>query len=693
MIHLNNEYIVAGFDERSGALLELRSPATGWSVLGNGNAGLSFSMVVPLDDRLNHRVLGQKQKLAGYEVSVDGRRLTLVWERPVSETGMELDLTFTGIVEVTPLGLEFSGKVVNRSPHRVENIGFPLFGMIMPPGNKGRLWRWTALHTDMLPTELLPKFANAQGYWGADYPAQVANTPHSAFVLVGDENEGLYVGHHCHTNDELVQFLFELKPGQMDSWTDSAAAQRLGGEDVRVQLTLNHFPYAGPGQSIELTRIATRPYVGSWHKGADCYKRWRATWHKPAPAPDWCKQVHSWQQIQINSISGEQRCRYRDLVEHGRQCVKHGVQAIQLTGWTDNGQDGRMPSHDIDPRLGTRQELRQTITELRGMGIRTVLYEKFVYADVSTDWYKQELHHYMVRDINGNTAGHSGWAYFLPSHFAGFNMRRLDWGCMHHAQWRRVCREEFQRSLDLDADGVLIDESCHPRGDGRYCFAADHGHTVPAFNPHGDSRLMEELNELTRNHGRQLVIAGEATHDLQTAEYGMTYFRIGQGKALPLLRYIDPFYPMMVAATGYDDREKLNACLMYRYVISYEPLNFKGKLDDFPLTMAYGRLIDDLRRRYQEQLWDAIFEDTLGATVTVDGKPHKEFSVFRKADGSEQRSVVVVNHSPTNRITATVSIEDYKGPLSIATPELPERVVAAGQIVIPPRSAAVVFQS
>ena len=28
---------------------------------------------------------------------------------------------------------------------------------------------------------------------------------------------------------------------------------------------------------------------------------------------------------------------------------------------------------------------------------------------------------------------------------------------------------------------------------------------------------------------------------------------------------------------------------MYRYVISYEPYNFKGRLEDFPLTLAYGK--------------------------------------------------------------------------------------------------------
>ena len=690
MIRLSNDSISAGFDEATGAMVELSSPATGWSIIRQPVLGLSFSMVVPLPDRLNHRVFGRQQKLTRFERSGDGRRLTLVWDRLISETGLTLEVTFTGVMELTEFGLEFSGELANRGPHRVDNVGWPCVGELSPPGKQGELYKWTAAHTELYRQELQPTFHNQQGYWGADHPTQTAHSPHTSFVLVGDEAEGLYVGHHGTTNEELVQFLFELKPGPVDSWRESAAAAELGGEPVRIELTLNHFPFAAPGATARLSPIVLQPYRGTWHKGVDCYKRWRATWHRPAPTPEWCKRVHSWQQIQINSIAGEQRCRYRDLVEHGRLCAKHGVETIQLTGWTDNGQDGRMPSHDIDPRLGTRAELRQAIADLRAMGVRVILYEKFVYADVSTDWYRRELRAYMARDIHGNVEGHSGWAYFLPAHFAGFNMRRLDWGCMNHPQWRRVCREEFARSLDLDADGVLIDESCHPRGDGRYCFAADHGHAVPAFNPQGDNALMAELNAIAGRQPREQVIVGEATHDLQTAEFGMTYFRIAPGH-IPGLRYIDPFYPMMVAATGYDDREKLNACLMYRYVISYEPLNFKGRLDDFPLTMQYGKLIDDLRLRYQAELWDATFEDTLGATVTeADGKPHKDYSVFRQPTG--RRVVVVVNHDRSRELAATVRIDGYTGSLAIATPEQPDKTPAPNPIIVPPRSAAIVFQ-
>jgi hypothetical protein len=86
---------------------------------------------------------------------------------------------------------------------------------------------------------------------------------------------------------------------------------------------------------------------------------------------------------------------------------------------------------------------------------------------------------------------------------------------------------------------------------------------------------------------------------------------------IPAIRYIDPFLPMMNWVYGYDDRENINTCLLYRYIISYEPSNFRGQLEECPLTLEYGKKVDALRKHFHAFLWDAEFQDTIGATVEV----------------------------------------------------------------------------
>ena len=82
----------------------------------------------------------------------------------------------------------------------------------------------------------------------------------------------------------------------------------------------------------------------------------------------------------------------------------------------------------------------------------------------------------------------------------------------------------------------------------------------------------------------------------------------------------------MAGVSGFDDREQLNNMLLNRVIIQYEPFLYKGHLRDFPLTMAYGKKIDDLRRKYKAWLWDGTFHDTLGAKVSADGQ--YRYSIF-----------------------------------------------------------------
>lgn len=67
---------------------------------------------------------------------------------------------------------------------------------------------------------------------------------------------------------------------------------------------------------------------------------------------------------------------------------------------------------------------------------------------------------------------------------------------------------------------------------------------------------------------------------------------------------------------------------------SYEPYNFKGQLDDFPLTMDYGMRMDALRTALRGYFRDGEYRDTIGVTViTEDDSPHHSCAVFVSKTG------------------------------------------------------------
>jgi hypothetical protein len=251
--------------------------------------------------------------------------------------------------------------------------------------------------------------------------------------------------------------------------------------------------------------------------------------------------------------------------------------------------------------------------------------------------------------------------------------------------YRDIATREFQKLLALGASGWLFDENCHHAA-VKYSFAPDHGYTPPGFIYAGDVPMATRLRAAADKVDRDFLFAGEGHQDWLMQSYPLSYFRI-DNSSTPVERYIDPQAPLMVAVTGFDDRETLNLILLDRYLISYEPYNFKGHLTDFPLTLSYGKKVDDLRRRYKAWLWDAEFRDTLGATVGADG-PHR-YSVFVTRAG--KRAVVVVNSGREKSVTAQVQLPNA-GRLVVATPEQPEARPTSGTLAIPARSVAVVME-
>ena len=254
-----------------------------------------------------------------------------------------------------------------------------------------------------------------------------------------------------------------------------------------------------------------------------------------------------------------------------------------------------------------------------------------------------------------------GYSYFTPTQLAGINNRRrevMDFLC---PSYQAIATREFQKILNLGAAGWLFDEVCH-HGPVEYSFSPNHGYAPPGYIYNGDLPMSRQLRTAADKVDPDFIFAGEGPQDWLMQYYPVSYFRINAGSR-PVCRYIDSQAPLMVAVTGFDDREMLNLILLNRYMISYEPYNFKGHLTDFPLTLAYGKKIDALRRKYKTYLWDAEFRDTLGAEVISDGS-HRH-SVFITPAG--KRAVVVVNEESKKSITANVNLLN-PGRLVVATP-------------------------
>ena len=176
----------------------------------------------------------------------------------------------------------------------------------------------------------------------------------------------------------------------------------------------------------------------------------------------------------------------------GRDCARHRVAAIQLTGWTLGGQDRSNPSHDVDPRLGTTKDLAAAIAEIQKLGVKVVLFNKFTWADRSSQWFREELVQHAIKDPYGDYYVHPGYRYQTAAQHANINLRRLVPMCPVNQAWRDIALSEFEKSLALGADGILYDENQH-HGATHYCFDGSHGHRNPGHIFAGDIPLVQSF--------------------------------------------------------------------------------------------------------------------------------------------------------------------------------------------------------
>jgi hypothetical protein len=680
---LQDSELLVAFDPVSGALTRMERKSSRWTIERRPALGVSFRLHAPLPEQRTNFVFGTQQRAASVE-KISENQVRLQWKNLLSEHGGVLPITFTATVTLQGGALTFDGTLDNDSALPVETIDYPYFGDLNPPTPETSMQvehLWTgALFGD----EIYPHFNNAQGYWGVRYPTKSFNTNQSQFCLIQTPQEGIYVAMHDPAIRYLLQFTFEQHPGVTEA--DIVPREdEISGLPVHLEFRTCHFIFAHPHSSVNLAPVVMRTYTGDWHAGLDVYKQWRSTWFGKPHTAAWALDVHSWLQLRVDGAEQDFSVPYRALPKYIDECAANGVTAIQTVGWNRGGQDGGDPSLDTDPGMGTWEELHQAILHARSQGVKIILFGKPVFADMSTDWYKKELYKYEATDPYGNKYESGSYSYTTPTQLAGINNRRRAIMDVCDQRYRDIATGEFKKTLALGAAGWLFDEVMQHNG-VIYSFSPDHGYAAPGYLFNGDIPLVKQFRAAADKVDPDFLFSGEGPGDWLMPYYTLGYYRISPGTR-HALRYLDGQAPLMAAVTGVDDREKLNLILAYRYIISYEPYNFKGHVTDFPLTLAYGKKIDALRRKYKAWIWDAEFRDTLGASVTTDGT--YRYSVFVGPNG--KRAVIVVNLETTKSIGVKVDLPN-PGKLVVATPEQPEASPTSGTLRIPARSAAVLME-
>ncbi|MDR3217700.1 MAG: DUF6259 domain-containing protein [Dysgonamonadaceae bacterium] len=671
---LENKDLKARVHLNDAALIGLESKSTGWNVISTATYGQSFEINVKLSDGAFHVVNGKSQNKP--EIKINKDELIFVWDG-IKVGSSVVDIVFEGRIKITDRGLIYDGVLKNNSDAVVEQLSWPFIGEVSIPEKTDQLLFQYMNYTKFNTNELYP------GYSGRGW----SNLPEHSFTLIHNRKQGLYLSSEDVKFEEYIRCEYETLPTTgFSSMAGEAGSKKNNGErnQMKIQVKVARMLYLQPKLEVVFMPVVLTPYSGDWHKGADIYKKWRKTWYVAPHRPEWVKKVNAWQQLQINSSESNINFKIKDLNQYVDECVKYGVDAIQLTGWTRGGQDRGLPSHDLDPRLGTVDEFKRVIADANKKGIKILLFTKFTWVDMTADLYPDWASH-VAWNNQGDTCRHPGYNYNTYTQLLGINTRRFGIFCMMDKDLRIKLHAAFQKCLDLGAPGMVYDENQHHAGT-MLCFNPNHGHQIPGFVYKGADLLGREFMAMCKQSNPDFLMVGEGPYDIQS-QYYSTYTRADYNHE-PVLRYIDSDIPIACAVTDHYDKNQINMCLANQYAISYESRNFKGHLWEFPRVIAYGKQVDDLRKKYSDYLWEAEFKDTIGAVVS--GKDLKYTVFARKTDG--KKAVVVYNTNTKEENHAEISIVGSGLRQVIFSPEKQTPVAFGGTVVIAPQSAIVVIE-
>lgn len=74
------------------------------------------------------------------------------------------------------------------------------------------------------------------------------------------------------------------------------------------------------------------------------------------------------------------------------------------------------------------------IAEIQKLGVNVILFNKYTWADVTTEAYKRGLRELTAKDPYGDPYVWGGWQYQTPTQLADMNTRRLTAMCSSSAR-------------------------------------------------------------------------------------------------------------------------------------------------------------------------------------------------------------------------------------------------------------------
>lgn len=633
---------------KKGELVSLTNLATNHNY---ASGGYLWRMYYDTHDEQEIEIRGGDQSP---KVSCDGKQIVLCYDKLVVR-GEKRPIKLQLVISLEGENVRFASALENGIPHSVvRELQYPLVRNAQLPSDHKMILSQSSGRLYDNPRKAIMEKGNRIPY---RTPAQIfrqfdcrygASTSMNCYILAG-ENQGLYVGSH----DPLIQ----------DTWHGLRLYADKDKKFTELEFGLFKYPQCFEGEKWANDSNILSPYSGTWHKAADKYGKWvRATWWDYHEAPQWIREMKSWQRVIFKHQYGNYLYKYSDL--YGRM-QKAGesvdADAVFAFGWWKEGMDRGNPAYTPDDTQGGDEGWRKAIEKFKKSGQKLIMYYNGQLIDTESEFYKSgEGKRICYKGPSGTEIADQYRFSGLGSWLAEYQAVTFVMADTRHQVWRDMLVKMADRAHRNGANAVFYDQlgigfqQKLPWNTSREFSVPnnrliyDKGQTLKYLRDYLESKYEPDFGFGTE----QL-----ADYTAQWVDFvHITGIRHGKENFSELFRYTFPeiIFSDRNIRDDTDIERRVNMTLLKGLLNDIEIYRCRGLIDETPTYQAYLAKVNAIRNKYMDCLMLGTFRDVLGFENSNKAVQAKGFF------GKKRVAVVATNEFEKGTLTTSIKVPGYR---------------------------------
>ena len=695
-IEVATDVCIFHLDKTNGNLVGLHWLNPDEDVIKESRLGENFRILLPLSDYEANYFLSTNQKVR-FEKMKNG--IICHYDRLINERqtlGVKVDYK----IESKNGQLLFSITVNNTTDQPLAEVYYGIIGGQKGLRNRSDTRTLIPGGTSNNNGEMFTRFSGG-GYGGGNlgitYSAGGSSYPGWSMsmswmeVFNIRENIGMYYAQH----DSIIRktnLYYELRPSEKgnvigDNWPTELDVP--SGTPIGLTMGWMNTPYTKK-DIFASAPVVLQLHKGDWHQGSQIYRRWFDGHYNVNRQPTWLRNEMAWQSVIIYNCEDVIHYKFKDLPKLAADAKKYGVTTFEILGWDKGGIDRGYPEYEPDPKLGTKDEFKNALSDIKKLGVHPLIFTNIQWVDTDIPLYYDKLKKYEKKGRWTDDLSIAGWGEGTISSRIGISRHNMTQITPSYPEVNRLLMDYFLDIVKSGADGFQFDKTSSLDVDFNPLLKLSPDRAMPqgVFDMLG--QVLKEGSKINP----ELAIASELIWDRAFQYVDVSYLRMNAMDMHPALRYTFPEWTSTIFAENPFDFNIMNNGMRYGFVWAMAPWHYNASMDEAvtqPLSRYVGELIR-IRKKHADILFTERFMDTIGATVKCG--ENSRFSVFEPMNNKTRKAVVVVNFG-NKEDEMEVNIENFKGvKAELCIPFQNDRLIQLpAKIKVPPRTCAVVVQT